>query len=119
MDDDLTGLRNRQDSIENRVSHLEAKVDLEARLRTNMDKELGDIRATQKAHTRSLSALREVQAEHSRILGEHTRILDKHTRILDDHTQRLDRIEGDLVTVKTGVHAILDLLDANLGQTAD
>jgi chromosome segregation ATPase len=123
MSDDFSDLRDRQDRLEGRVAQLESKVELEAGLRADMDKELGTISVKLNAHQQSLNALQEVQGDHTRRL---TRIEDLLTGIVGRLTGaegRLGNIEadlstvkGDLVTVKTGVHAILDLLDANLAK---
>jgi glutathione S-transferase len=74
-----------------------------------MDSDLGEMKATLNAHTRSLQALHDTQS---------------------DHTARLTRVEGDvseikadvgtlkeqMADVRTGVHAILDLLDTHLAR---
>lgn len=114
MSDDFSDIRDRQDRLEGRVTHLEAKVEREAGLRAAMDRELGTISAKLGAQQRSLNALAEVQSDHTRRL---TRIEDRLTGVegrLDNVEADLVTVKGDLVTVKTGVHAILDLLDANL-----
>ena len=102
MNDDLSDIRGRQDRLEGRVTQLEVTVRREANLRAKMDNDQGTVLAKLKAHEKSLNALRAVQSD--------------HTVLLNDHTVRLTRIEADLVTVKTGVHAILDLLDGNLAK---
>jgi len=102
MSDDFSSIRDRQDRLEGRVAQLESKVELEAGLRADMDKELGTISVKLNAHQQSLNALQEVQ-------GDHTRRL---TRIEED----LSTVKEDVATVKTGVHAILDLLNANLAK---
>jgi hypothetical protein len=43
MSHDFSDLRHRQDRLEGRVAQLESKVELEAGLRADMDKELGTI----------------------------------------------------------------------------
>jgi chromosome segregation ATPase len=109
MDDDLSNIRDRQDRLEGRVTHLEAKVDFEAGQRAKMDNDQGTVLAKLNAHEKSLSALRESQKEQGEELKE-------HGKVLKDHTKQLTEIKQDLVTVKVGVHAILDLLDANLAK---
>ena len=116
MSDDFSGLGHRQDRLEGRVAQLESKVELEAGLRADMDKELGTISAKLNAHQQSLNALQEVQGDHTRRL---TRIEEDLSTVKDDLSTVKDdvaTVRGDLVTVKTGVHAILDLLDANLAK---
>ncbi|HEX6454018.1 MAG TPA: hypothetical protein VF060_31715 [Trebonia sp.] len=123
MNDDFPGIRDRQDRFEGRVAQLESKVELEAGLRADMDKELGTISVKLNAHQQSLNALQEVQGDHTRRL---TRIEDMLAGVVGRLTgvegrlgnveADLNTVKGDLVTVKTGVHAILDLLDANLAK---
>jgi chromosome segregation ATPase len=91
---------------------LETKADEEARLRAAMDNEPGSISAKLNAHTKSLNALQEVQGDHTRRL---TRIEDRLTSIEGDART----LKGDMGTVKAGVHAILDLLNADLGKSDD
>ena len=123
MNDDLSDIRGRQDRLEGRMTQLEAKVELEAGLRAAMDRELGTISAKLNAHQQSLNALQAVQSDHTKRL---TRIEDRLTGVQDRLTgvqdrltgvrDRLGNVETDLVTVKTGVHAILGLLDTNLAK---
>ena len=97
------------------MAHLEDRVEQEAGLRAAMDRELGDISAKLGAQQRSLNALAEVQGDHTRRL---TRIADKLGNVEKDVSTLkgdVSVLKGDMVTVKAGVHAILDLLDANLG----
>ena len=109
MDDDLSDLRNRQTRTERRMTDLEAKVDEQAGLRAKMDEELGTVQATLNAHTQSLNALQEVQ-------GDHTRRLTRIEGRLGNVEGRLGNVEESLVTVRVGVHAIVDLLNANLAK---
>lgn len=74
-----------------------------------MDKELGTISAKLNAHQESLNALQAVQSDHTKRL---TRIEGR----LGDVEADLGTVKADLGTVKVGVHAILDLLDANLAK---
>jgi chromosome segregation ATPase len=123
MSDDFSGIAGRQDRLEGRVAQLESKVELEAGLRADMDKELGIISAKLNAHQRSLNALQEVQGDHThrlmRIEDRLTGVEDRLTGVEEDLStvkEDVASVRGDLVTVKTGVHAILDLLDANLAK---
>lgn len=102
MADEITVLRDGHDKLEGRVTVLEgrvtvlkASIEREAALRAKMDEDQSNITATLNAHGRSLQALHDTQ---------------------QDHTRRLTRMEGDLGTVKIGVHAILDLLDTHLAR---
>jgi chromosome segregation ATPase len=130
MTDDLAQMRDRQDNLEGRVTVLEATVKREAGLRAKMDSDLGEIKATQIAHTRSLQALHDTQSDHTRRL---TRIEDKVGGLEDrlgnvedrlgNVEDRLGRVEGEVGSLKQqmgdvriGVHAILDLLDAHLAR---
>jgi chromosome segregation ATPase len=116
MSDDFSDLRHRQDRLEGRVAQLESKVELEAGLRADMDKELGTISVKLNAHQQSLNALQEVQGDHTRRL---TRIEEDLSTVKEDLSTVKEDVattRDDLVTVKTGVHAILDLLDANLAK---
>jgi chromosome segregation ATPase len=130
MDDYISDIRDRQDKFEGRMTHLEATVTEEAGLRAEMDTNLDEV-ATKLEKDRILfNALQETQGDHSNRL---TRIEDKVTGIagrldgvetrldrvetrLDGVEIRLDGVEGHLVTVKAGVHAILDLLDTHLAK---
>jgi len=116
MADDLTGFRDRQDRLEGRVAVLEVTVEREADLRAKMDSDLGEMKATLKAHERSLQAVHDTQSDHTRRL---TRIEDKVVT-LDDRLGnvevRLGTVEEKLDTVRIGVHAILDLLDTHLAK---
>jgi chromosome segregation ATPase len=130
MTDDLAEVRDNHDRLEGRVSVLETTVKEEAALRAKMDSDLGDIKATQNAHTRSLQALHDTQSDHTRRL---TRIEDKVGGIedrlgrvedrldgvedrLDGVEDRMGRLEEGLGNVRIGVHAILDLLDTHLAR---
>jgi predicted nuclease with TOPRIM domain len=130
MTDDLSQMRDRQDRLEGRVAVLETTVEREAGLRAKMDSDLGDMKATLNAHTRSLQALHDTQSDHTQRL---TRIEDKVGGIEDrlgrvedrlgGVEDRLGRVEGDVGTLKEqmgdvriGVHAILDLLDTHLAR---
>jgi chromosome segregation ATPase len=123
MNDGFSDLRHRQDKFEGRVTQLESKVKLEAGLRADMDEELGTISTKLNAHQQSLNALQEVQGDHTRRL---TRIEEDLSTVKEDLStvkedvatvkEDVATFRGDLVTVKTGVHAILDLLDANLAK---
>jgi chromosome segregation ATPase len=107
MKDDLAEIRDRQDNLEGRVTVLEVTVDREAGLRAKMDSDLGEIKATQAAHTRSLQALHDTQSDHTRRL---TRVEDR----LGSVEGRLGSVEEQLADVRIGVHAILDLLNTHL-----
>jgi transposase-like protein len=48
---------------------------------------LGEHSQMHRGHTRTLNTLRETQAEHSRILHEHTGLHQEHSRILGEHTE--------------------------------
>jgi chromosome segregation ATPase len=116
MSDELAELRDRQDRLEGRVTVLEVTVKKEAALRAKMDGDLGDMKATLNAHTRSLQALHDTQSDHTARL---TRIEDRLGGVED----RLGGVESDvgnltaqMADVRVGVHAILDLLDANLAR---
>jgi chromosome segregation ATPase len=130
MEDDLARLSGRQDRLEGRVAVLEVKVEEEAALRANMDSDLGDMKATLNAHTRSLQALADTQSDHTARL---TRIEDRLDGVedrLDGVEGRLDRVDEGLTEVRTGltevrtglgnvqigVHAIIDLLDTHLAR---
>lgn len=102
MTDDLADMHDRQDRLEGRVAVLEATVKEEAALRAKMDSDIGEMKATQNAHTRSLQALHDTQSDHTRRL----------TRIED----RVGRLADDLADVRVGVHAILDLLNTHLAR---
>ena len=65
------------------------------------------------AHQRNidlLNALRETQAEHSRVLAEHSRVLAEHGRRLDGIDTNLDAVHGKLGQLALGMHTIEDLL---------
>lgn len=116
MADDVTGLRDRQDELEGRVTRLEATVKREAALRAKMDEDQSRITATLKAHGTALQALHDTQQDHTRRL---TRIEDRLGHVEDrlGHVEdRLGHVEEGLGTVKAGVHAILDLLDTHLAR---
>jgi chromosome segregation ATPase len=102
MADDLTVLRNRQDSLEGRVKQLEVTVEREASLRATMDEDLSNTAETLKAHKALLQALHETQQEHTATLAGHTATLAEHTATLAD--------------LQIGVHAILDLLNTHLAR---
>jgi chromosome segregation ATPase len=116
MTDDFSDLRHRQDRLEGRVAQLESKVELEAGLRADMDKELGTISVKLNAHQQSLNALQEVQGDHTRQLARIEEGLGTVKEGLGAVKEDVATVRGDLVMVKTGVHAILDLLDANLAK---
>ena len=109
MTDDLAEIRDRQDNLEGRVTVLEVTVEREAGLRAKMDSDLGEIKATQAAHTRSLQALHDTQSNHTRRL---TRVEDR----LGSVEGRLGSVEEQLADVGIGVHAILDLLNTHLAR---
>jgi archaellum component FlaC len=130
MSDELAELRDRQDRLEGRVTVLEVTVKKEAALRAKMDGDLGDMKATLNAHTRSLQALHDTQSDHTARL---TRIEDRLGGVEDrlggvedrlgGVEDRLGGVESDvgnltaqMADVRVGVHAILDLLDANLAR---
>ena len=123
MADEMTVLRNRQDSLEGRMTVLEGTVKREAALRAKMDEDQSNVTATLGAHTRSLQALHDTQQDHT---GRLTRIEDGLVKVegrLGNVEVRLGHVEDDLVTVKEkldtvhiGVHAILDLLDTHLAR---
>jgi chromosome segregation ATPase len=110
-DDGLTSIRERQDRQEGRMAALESTVRREATLRAAMDSELSK---KLKAHERSMQALHDNQADHTRRLtrieGDLTVVKDR----LEGVEGRLGRVEEGLGTVKIGVHAILDLLNTHL-----
>jgi len=116
MKDDLAEIRDRQDNLEGRVTVLEVTVEREAGLRAKMDSDLGDIKATQAAHTRSLQALHDTQSDHTRRL---TRVEDRLGSVegrLGSVEGRLGSVEEQLADVRIGVHAILDLLNTHLAR---
>ena len=82
MTDDLTALRNRQDTLEGRVAQLEVTVEREASLRATMDEDLSNSAETLKAHKALLQALHETQQEHTATLAEHTATLAEHSATL-------------------------------------
>ena len=119
----MTVLRDRQDKLEGRVTVLETTVEREAALRAKMDEDQSNLTATLKAHGRSLQALHDRQQDHTRRLTRIEGRLGNVEGRLGNVEVRLGNVENDLVTVKekldtvhTGVHAILDLLDAHLAR---
>ena len=119
----MTVLRDRQDKLEGRVTVLETTVEREAALRAKMDEDQSNLTATLKAHGRSLQALHDTQQDHTRRLTRIEGRLGNVEGRLGNVEVRLGNVENDLVTVKekldtvhTGVHAILDLLDAHLAR---
>ena len=119
----MTVLRDRQDKLKGRVTVLETTVEREAALRAKMDEDQSNLTATLKAHGRSLQALHDTQQDHTRRLTRIEGRLGNVEGRLGNVEVRLGNVENDLVTVKekldtvhTGVHAILDLLDAHLAR---
>jgi septal ring factor EnvC (AmiA/AmiB activator) len=108
MINDLEGFPQWRDNIEARVSTLEATVEAEARVRAQMDNDIGDLKIESRAQRRMLQALAETQSE--------------HTATLADHTARLIRLEAGQAKLEAGMTAVLDgvqtiigLLDRELG----
>jgi len=119
----MTVLRDRQDKLKGRVTVLETTVEREAALRAKMDEDQSNLTATLKAHGRSLQALHDTQQDHTRRLTRIEGRLGNVEGRRGNVEVRLGNVENDLVTVKekldtvhTGVHAILDLLDAHLAR---
>ena len=123
MEDDLARLSGRQDRLEGRVAVLEVRVEEGAALQAKMATDLGDVKVTLDAHTRSMQALHDTQSDHTARL---TRIEDKLVGIQDTLggaedrlggvEGRLETVEGALTDVRIGVHAIIDLLDTHLAR---
>lgn len=128
MDDDLSDLRNRQTRTERRVAHLETKVDQETRSRVRMDKELGKVTAAVNAHTQSLNALRETQAEQGQLLRHIVTKVDNTEAwmgylngrmdvLQQDLTGRMDSLESQVTGLggrMDGVETRLDRVDTRL-----
>lgn len=117
MDDDLSDLRNRQTRTERRVAHLETKVDQEARLRADMDEELGSISAAVNAHTQSLNALREDQAAQGQQLNHIVTKIDNAELWMGHLNGRMDSLEGKVTGLggrMDGVETRLDQVDTRL-----
>jgi chromosome segregation ATPase len=123
MTNDLADMRDRQDRLEERVSVLEVTVQEEAALRAKMDGDLGEMKATLNAHTRSLQALHDTQSDHTRRL---TRIEDDVRGIKVDVKDLKEDVGGlkehagsvqeQLQDIRIGLHAIVDLLDTHLAR---
>jgi hypothetical protein len=96
--------------IEDRVAALETRVDdltVEVRHATDVS------RTASTAHQKNvalINAIRETQAEHSRILAEHDRRFDTIDRRFDTIDGRMNAIDGKLGQLTLGMHAIESLL---------
>jgi hypothetical protein len=51
--------------------------------------EVSAVHANYRAHTHTLNAIRETQAEHTELHREHSQTLGEHTRILGEHSRTL------------------------------
>lgn len=80
-------------NLEDRVTVLEQRMDMEAGLAASRDRDLSELTTTVRSHTRMLQAVQERQAEHSKILEHHTTILGQQTAILREHSLRLASVE--------------------------
>src|SRR6185437_8415124 len=85
MADDLENSGEWRDTVDARLSTLEARVDEEARLRAAMDEDLSGARAERKV----LQALHDTQSEHTRQLREHGVQLREHGVQLKEHGAQL------------------------------
>jgi hypothetical protein len=126
MPDDLEGFAEWRDTMEVRVSTLEARAKTEARARAGMDQDISAMSLKLDAHSRLLQALADTQSQHTATLTEHTAILTDHTRRLSrlevgqaDHTVRLNRLEVGLERVHVGVQTIIGLLDGKIDNLPD
>jgi chromosome segregation ATPase len=143
MTNDLEGFPEWRDNIEARVSTLETTVETEARVRSQMDQDMSDLKIEFRAQRRLLQALAGTQSEHTATLAGHTAALAAHTATLADHTATLAdhtatladhtarlirleagqakleagqaRLEAGMTTVLGGVQTIIGLLDREIG----
>lgn len=109
----MNGMSGEMDDVRRRLEALEAEVD---RLRDDAahtralsamaDRDAADVRATARANTQMLNALRETQLEQSRVLQEHGRVLQEHGRVLRD----LAEVVGGVATGQAAVLEELRLL---------
>jgi chromosome segregation ATPase len=109
--------RDELDHLEQRVTHLEDRVESESGLRAMMDLDQSRIMARLDAQDRLLQALADTQSDHTASLSHHTAILSDHTAVLSDHTARLIRLEDgqqqlaqSVGTIEAGIETILVLL---------
>ena len=122
MTNDLEGFAEWRDNIEGRVSTLEATVETEARVRGQMDQDMGDLKIEFRAQRRLLQALAGTQSEHTATLADHTATLADHTERLirlEAGQAKLEagqaRLEAGMTTVLGGVQTIIGLLDREIG----
>lgn len=111
MADDLENPGQWRDTVETRLSTLEAKVEAEARLRAAMDEDLSGARADRNM----LQALHDTQSEHTATLRQHTELLTQHTEHLAEHTEQLKDLQVGQQKVLAGIKAITDKLDTLIG----
>lgn len=106
----MADLTDRVGTLETRVDEVEVEVRHSTDLGVTATREA---RTAREAHQRNiglLNALRETQADHSRIFAEHSRILAEHSRMHTQHTARFDAIDGTLGRLTLGMHTIESLL---------
>ena len=115
MTNDFEVFAQWRDNIEARVSTLEATVEAEARVRAQMDNDMGDLKVEFRAQRRMLQALAETQSEHTATLADHTARLIS----LEAGQAKLEagqaKLEAGMTTVLDGVQTIIGLLDRELG----
>jgi chromosome segregation ATPase len=111
------------ESLEGRVSKLEATVGEQARLRAAMDGDLGDMKAALGVHKDLLQSLHDTQQDHTKRLTRLETGQDKlHERLgavegrLGAVEGRLGAVESTLTIVHAGVDAIQGLLTRNIEQ---
>jgi len=122
MINDLEGFPQWRDNIEARVSTLEATVEAEARVRAQMDNDIGDLKIESRAQRRMLQALAETQSEHTATLADHTARLirlEAGQAKLEAGQAKLEagqeKLEAGMTAVLDGVQTIIGLLDRELG----
>jgi hypothetical protein len=98
------------EDLEQRVTAVEERLEMESGLRASADRDLSDIRQTLRAQQGSIQALAVTQTEQTALLRQHNTKLTRHTVILDRHTEALTSIRQDHGAKLTQIITMLDRL---------
>ncbi len=112
MADDHDDFAEWRGNIETRMSTLEGTVEVEARTRAQMDKDMSDMREEFRIQRNLLQALAETQSEHTTMLRE---LGEGYGELRGD----VDYLKTGHETVMAGIQTIITLLDPSVDDASE